>query len=155
MTKYNQIKLLPSSLSGVIKVPSSKSLSHRALICAALANGTSKIDNIVFSEDINTTIHALEQLGAQFEIKQDFVLVTGVKKLKYNHKAVDCNESGSSIRQLPQFVRSPPNTFSRSPCSGPVSASPVACCHNVPVSRSRTIIFRRQTASASNVKVWP
>ena len=40
------VKITPSKLSGTIRVPASKSISHRALICAALANGTSVIDNL-------------------------------------------------------------------------------------------------------------
>lgn len=100
MTTHSQIKLFPTSLEGSIKVPPSKSLSHRALICAALANGKSEISNVLLSEDIKTTISALEHLGAKFAIKKDKILVTGMKKLKYNHKPVYCNESGSTIRFL-------------------------------------------------------
>jgi len=100
MTKHYQIKLFPNSLKGNIKVPPSKSLSHRALICAALANGRSEISNVMLSEDIKTTIEALEHLGAKFDIRQDTIIVTGVKKLKYDNDPVYCNESGSTIRFL-------------------------------------------------------
>lgn len=100
MTSLSQIKLFPSILKGDISVPPSKSLSHRALICASLSKGRSEITNIVFSEDIRTTIEALEQLGAKFEIFEDRVIVTGVKRLKYDNNPVFCNESGSTIRFL-------------------------------------------------------
>lgn len=43
------IKITPSKLIGTVNIPSSKSMTHRMLICAALANGQSKISNITFS----------------------------------------------------------------------------------------------------------
>ncbi|AIO18293.1 3-phosphoshikimate 1-carboxyvinyltransferase [Candidatus Izimaplasma bacterium HR1] len=100
MTNYDQIKLFPSNLKGDIKVPASKSMSHRALICASLAKGRSVITNVVFSEDIMTTINALKQLGANFEIDRDTVTVNGVQKPKYDNDPVFCNESGSTLRFL-------------------------------------------------------
>lgn len=100
MTNYSQIKLLPSLLKGSIKIPSSKSLSHRALICASLSKGKSTISNVIFSEDILSTIDALKQLGAKFEIIEDTITVIGIKKPKYDQNPVFCNESGSTIRFL-------------------------------------------------------
>ena len=93
-------EILPSILKGEIKAPPSKSMSHRALIAAALSNGISKISNVAFSEDIIATIKALEQIGATFKIKKDIVIVKGVKSIKQPHRAVDCNESGSTLRFL-------------------------------------------------------
>ena len=61
MTYFSQIKLFPSFLKGDIKIPSSKSLSHRALICAALSKGKSEITNVMFSEDITCTMEALKE----------------------------------------------------------------------------------------------
>ena len=100
MTNYSQIKLFPSHLQGDVKIPPSKSLSHRALICASLSKGKSEVSNVVLSEDILTTINALKHLGAKFEITEDKVIVTGVKKPKYDNNPVFCNESGSTIRFL-------------------------------------------------------
>lgn len=100
MEENTDFKLFPSSLTGSVKVPPSKSLSHRALICAALADGESTISNIIYSDDINATIEALQSLGASFEKKEDSVVVHGVKKLKLKNKEVYCNESGSTLRFL-------------------------------------------------------
>ncbi len=100
MTHKPQIKMLPTNLRGDLNVPPSKSLSHRALICASLAEGKSVISNIIYSEDITATMKALEQLGAKFEIDKDKVTVYGVKRIKYDNKPVDCNESGSTLRFL-------------------------------------------------------
>lgn len=94
------ITLIPSTLNGTVKAPPSKSLSHRALICAALSKGESRINNIVYSEDINATIGALESIGVQFDIHPKHLIVKGVKRIKLRNKEVFCNESGSTIRFL-------------------------------------------------------
>lgn len=100
MTDINHIKLLPANLEGVLNVPTSKSLTHRALICAALAKGKSTIRNIVFSEDIKATMNALTQIGAKFERDKTSVIVKGVRSIKSPNEAIDCNESGSTLRFL-------------------------------------------------------
>lgn len=54
-----------------ITIPGSKSVSHRVLICASMANGTSSIRNILESEDINHTMSALSNMGALIVREQD------------------------------------------------------------------------------------
>ena len=49
------VKIQPGALAGTVNVPSSKSMGHREIICAALARGESVIDNISMSEDIAAT----------------------------------------------------------------------------------------------------
>lgn len=100
MKQNTSVTLFPCSLDGKVKVPPSKSLSHRALICAALSNGESRITNFVYSEDTLATIGALESLGVKFDKLKNEVIVTGIKKLKLKSKEVYCNESGSTIRFL-------------------------------------------------------
>lgn len=94
------VTLFPSDVRGVVTVPPSKSLSHRALICASLANGKSTINNVLLSEDIKATMASLKTIGAKFDVQGDKIIVTGIKRLKYNNEPVDCNESGSTIRFL-------------------------------------------------------
>ena len=98
MKQNTSVRLLPCAFDGTVKVPPSKSLSHRALICAALANGKSRITNFVYSEDTLATIGALECLGVKFERRSNEVVIHGIKKLKLRSKEVYCNESGSTIR---------------------------------------------------------
>ena len=100
MKQNTSVKLFPCSFDGSVKAPPSKSLSHRALICAALANGESRITNFVYSEDTLATIGALENLGVKFEKKENEVIVQGIKKIRLKSKDVYCNESGSTIRFL-------------------------------------------------------
>ncbi len=100
MIKNQDIMLFPGNLNGEIKAPPSKSLSHRAIICASLSKGKSVIKNIIYSEDITATINALELIGAKFEKTNDSLTVYGVKKIKTPAQDVDCNESGSTLRFL-------------------------------------------------------
>ena len=91
------IKITPSKLKGKVNIPSSKSMTHRMLICAALSEGTSNITNISFSKDIYATIDALTALGAETTITGNTVTVKGISQR--NHKAdIDCCESGSTLR---------------------------------------------------------
>ena len=48
--------ITPNKLSGSVVIPPSKSLSHRAIIAASLANGKSKISNVMYSKDINIEV---------------------------------------------------------------------------------------------------
>ncbi|MFI3226676.1 MAG: 3-phosphoshikimate 1-carboxyvinyltransferase [Clostridia bacterium] len=93
------VKIHPTRVTGAVKIPPSKSMSHRAIICAALASGTSKISNIAFSEDILTTIEGMKALGAKIDCFDDYVIVDGIKNFDslYENK-VNCNESGSTLR---------------------------------------------------------
>ena len=59
------IVIQPRTLSGRVVIPPSKSISHRALICAALAKGESEITGVLQCEDIDATTEALTALGAE------------------------------------------------------------------------------------------
>ena len=63
------IILKNGTLSGTISAISSKSHAHRALICAALANGASKIECDNLSKDIEATAECLRCLGADIKYK--------------------------------------------------------------------------------------
>lgn len=92
-------KVFPGKCSGKITIPPSKSMAHRAIICASLANGVSRIDNIAYSQDILTTIEGMRALGAEIITHDDFIEVTGVKKpLISSKQEIFCNESGSTLR---------------------------------------------------------
>lgn len=93
------LRLHPSHLSGTVSIPASKSILHRALICAALAHGVSTIHNVYFSEDIEATMAGLSKLGASFAVNGSTVTVTGMEMLP-EKVSIDCGESGSTIRFL-------------------------------------------------------
>ncbi len=94
----------PSSLSGKVNAPPSKSMSHRAIIAAALAEGTSRISNIELSDDIMSTIEAVQKLGAKIEMTMDAsekikLNITGIAGKSDEYMPhIDCLESGSTLR---------------------------------------------------------
>ena len=93
------IQIQPHKLMGTVRVPSSKSMAHRMLICAALSKGVSEISGISFSKDIEATISVMKALGAQFAIQEDTVRVTGITA-RPEKALADCCESGSTLRFL-------------------------------------------------------
>ena len=104
------LKIYPSKLSGDVKIPPSKSMAHRAVICSSLSNGKSRISNIDFSDDIIATIRAMTSLGAIIEKKEDILEISGIfskegilnreNQLNQPKLTIDCNESGSTLRFL-------------------------------------------------------
>ncbi|MEZ9132340.1 3-phosphoshikimate 1-carboxyvinyltransferase [Vibrio breoganii] len=60
-----------SKVSGQVNLPGSKSVSNRALLLAALANGTTRLTNLLDSDDIRHMLNALEQLGVKYSLSQD------------------------------------------------------------------------------------
>lgn len=99
------LKIYPKSLRGEVKIPPSKSMAHRAVICAALGNGISKVSNIDMSDDIIATVQAMRSLGAVIEQDNDVLTIKGVKNPEVSsniekERTIDCNESGSTLRFL-------------------------------------------------------
>lgn len=98
-----KIEVLNTKLEGKVKIPPSKSMAHRGIICASLSSGVSVVDNIDYSDDINATIDAMVSLGAVIDKNEDKLTITGAfhKDAKRNAaRTVDCNESGSTLRFL-------------------------------------------------------
>ena len=92
-------KIIPSTLCGKIIAPPSKSMAHRYIICASLAKGVSRIDNIAYSDDIKATLDCVEALGARIEKGDSFVIIDGTDTLKNAPSKTLCtSESGSTLR---------------------------------------------------------
>lgn len=94
----------PSKLNGKIKVPSSKSLCHRNIICSALANGKSTIKNVCLSNDILATIKAMRNLGSRIEVSGDILVIHGIKNFELKNRTICCGESGSTLRFIIPLV---------------------------------------------------
>ncbi|HDL5699429.1 TPA: 3-phosphoshikimate 1-carboxyvinyltransferase [Mannheimia haemolytica] len=60
-----------SRVEGEINLPGSKSLSNRALLLAALATGTTRVTNLLDSDDIRHMLNALKALGVKYELSDD------------------------------------------------------------------------------------
>lgn len=93
------VLITPAALSGTLKIMPSKSVSHRAAICAALAGG-SVVENIGLSEDIHATVRALTALGFGCELSGNSLRSCGEKPEPAKAPAIDCGESGSTLRLL-------------------------------------------------------
>ena len=87
-------------VGGTITAPPSKSMAHRAVLCAALAEGRSRITNLEFSKDISATLSAASQLCAAVDTGADEAVVEGLGHFLPLSAPVDCCESGSTLRFL-------------------------------------------------------
>jgi 3-phosphoshikimate 1-carboxyvinyltransferase len=67
----SRVRVHPGPLSGRVRVPGDKSLSHRALIIGALAGGTVEVEGLAPSGDVASTAGALRGLGATLELSEE------------------------------------------------------------------------------------
>ena len=90
------------ALTGELRVPGDKSISHRALILASMASGLSIIQGLSDAEDVRSTWHCLQQLGVRIFSKGDCVYVDGLgwRGLKEPKEHLDCGNSGTTMRLL-------------------------------------------------------
>lgn len=66
------LTLQPIALvNGTVNLPGSKSVSNRALLLAALAEGTTQLNNVLDSDDIRHMLNALQALGVNFRLSAD------------------------------------------------------------------------------------
>jgi 3-phosphoshikimate 1-carboxyvinyltransferase len=94
------IVVRPAKLNGRIHARPSKSVLHRSIICASLAEGESSIKNFSRSEDICATLGALESMGlCDYEVKGGTCFLKGGLE-KSAQKEIYCGESGSTLRFL-------------------------------------------------------
>jgi len=91
-----------NTLSGNIKIPPSKSYSHRAFFIAGLTEAISVINNPLTMGDVEVTINALKSLGIKiFKEQEDKFLIDFQKaKLITPEEPIDCKNSGTSLRIL-------------------------------------------------------
>jgi len=105
--------LADGPLRGRIRVPGDKSISHRALMLAALAVGTSRIEGLLEGEDVLATAAALRTLGAGVARCADGVWQVegaGVGSLLQPAQALDMGNSGTSARLLMGLLATHPLT---------------------------------------------
>ncbi|WP_407412766.1 3-phosphoshikimate 1-carboxyvinyltransferase [Methanobrevibacter sp.] len=91
-----------SNIGGVVKAPPSKSYSHRAVILASLAKGTSKLYDMLYSEDTLASIRVCKALGAQINQTDEYLEVVGTGgKLHNSSKTpIDLANSGTTLRLM-------------------------------------------------------
>jgi 3-phosphoshikimate 1-carboxyvinyltransferase len=94
---------LPSAkyAQGVVTLPGSKSISNRVLLLSALAQGTTRIEGLLESDDTAVMLTALKQLGVQVEIHSaQSVSVTGVSRFPVMQASLFMGNAGTAIRPL-------------------------------------------------------
>jgi 3-phosphoshikimate 1-carboxyvinyltransferase len=89
-------------LRGRIRVPGDKSISHRALLFAAIANGRSTLGHLATGDDVAATRRALEQLGVKVRAGNTEIVVFGggIGRLTEPGDVLDCGNSGTTMRML-------------------------------------------------------
>ncbi len=91
---------------GAVRAPGDKSISHRALIFAAMATGPTRIRDILVSADVHATAGALRAMGAEIPVLSDDFVVNGrgIASLHSPALALDCGNSGTTTRLLAGLV---------------------------------------------------
>lgn len=91
-----------SEIGGVVKAPPSKSYSHRAVILASLAKGTSKLYDMLYSEDTLASIRVCKALGAKISRNDDYLEVSGTGGKLHNSQdaPIDLANSGTTLRLM-------------------------------------------------------
>lgn len=102
MRSSMKLKTNIDHLNGSIRVPGDKSISHRSIIFGSLAEGETKVYDILRGEDVLSTMQVFRDLGVEIEDKDGVVTIQGVGMdgLKAPHKAQDMGNSGTSIRLI-------------------------------------------------------
>lgn len=106
-TRVTRIEPLPRSLDGAAKVPGDKSISHRAVLFSAMAEGTSRLTGVLDSADVRSTIAAVRALGAEVSLERqiDGSLAGGItgwgdQGPQQPSEPLDCGNSGTTARLL-------------------------------------------------------
>ena len=93
-----KVTIIPGRAQGVIAAPPSKSCGHRMLLCAALAEGESRIRGISGSQDMEATMDCIRAMGGTCRREGDTVTVVGTGGRAAPQAVYPCRESGSTLR---------------------------------------------------------
>lgn len=94
--KVNKIE---KGLHGTVTIPADKSISHRAVMFASLADGESIVKNFSKGEDPHSTVRVFKSLGVNIDFLDEQTLkINSDGKLKYSSIPLDCGNSGTTMR---------------------------------------------------------
>src|SRR5579872_6302951 len=89
------------NIAGALRLPGDKSISHRYAMLAAIAEGTSRLENFSTGADCASTLGCLAALGIDVQRKENAVLIPGQgPRLRPPSGPLDCGNSGSTMRML-------------------------------------------------------
>ena len=95
------LRISPATARGSIRVPPSKSMAHRLLICAGMCEGESVIGGVSDCEDVKATLDCLRAMGVECNQAGDTVTLRGVDIHSVRPREIlRCRESGSTLRFL-------------------------------------------------------
>ena len=91
-----------ASLRGDLAVPGDKSISHRALLIGAIADGESSVSRLGISDDVLSTVNAMRALGVEIDLDGDEARVAGrgLRGLAMPEAPIDCGNAGTLLRLL-------------------------------------------------------
>ena len=97
-----KLKTNSKGLKGTIRVPGDKSISHRSIIFGSLAQGETKVYDILRGEDVLSTIQVFRDLGVSIQDDGDVIQIQGVgfQGLQAPTAPLDMGNSGTSIRLI-------------------------------------------------------
>ena len=99
------INLIASSnniIKGCIEIPGDKSITHRAIIISSIADGKTKINRYLDSEDTNATIDACRHIGAEIEKDNETLIIKGnnLERIQGENIEINFGNSGTSMRLM-------------------------------------------------------
>jgi 3-phosphoshikimate 1-carboxyvinyltransferase len=94
------------SLSGRLRVPPDKSISHRAMLIGAMASEPVRIERYLHAADTSSTLEAIRTLGALVEVRGEEVVVrgTGLREAREPDGPIDVGNAGTLLRLLPGWL---------------------------------------------------
>lgn len=95
-------------VSGSIRPASDKSLTHRAVLLAAIANSPSHVSQPLLGEDCRATMRCVEAMGAKVEVGEDEITVHPATEWSSPQTDLDCGNSGTTMRLLAGLIASRP-----------------------------------------------
>ena len=90
------------SFQGIFKIPGDKSVTHRAIMFNAAAEGEATVTNALLGEDCLSTIRCMRALGADIRLSENTVCIRGASE--FQNADCDCGNSGTTIRLLMGLV---------------------------------------------------
>ena len=91
---------ITNGLKGSVTIPADKSISHRAVMFASLANGKSVIKNFSKGQDPLSSLNVCRALGIDAEFKHDLLIINSNGKLSAPSSSLDCGNSGTTMRLI-------------------------------------------------------
>ena len=98
-------------LRGVVRIPGDKSISHRALLLGAIADGNTEISGFLPCNDTRATVGCMRKLGIEIEVRDSTSLVVhgrGAHGLRSADTSLDCARAGTAIRLLTGLLAGQP-----------------------------------------------